>query len=444
MGQIWVVAIQVLTVPLLTLGWGGARYGVWLMISTIPTYVAIGSAGFGTAAAIDMTRNFATGDRDQVLRTFQSVWILISLILAPILVGTGVLWLFREPVLRLLPASFMDEDVFAAACILVVYSVAAIEMYYLNAGYQCSGRYAQGTFLFDLAYPLEAAALVAACLLDGRMIVAALAMTSVRVLALLAYYLRLLHYEPWMKLGWSHASMAVVRRLAHPALASLSMTVSSALSLEGLVLTLGIVVSPTATAIFATTRTVTRVPLSFARLVSRATLPEMTAAFSTGNKRLAANLVALNLAFTTAIAGPAAIVLIALGPFVVDVLSHHKLKSNFLLFAGLSLTAFFQATWATVSQFLIAVNKQQKFAYQYLVISAVVGMSPLLFTSSSTNIRASLVWCLGEALMCAIVYRVWWTETDLSLDDLVEGWRSIVGDGRRLIRQLVGNVGGSE
>ena len=189
-----------------------------------------------------------------------------------------MLWLFREPVLRLLPASFMDEDVFAAVlCIrLVVYSVAAIEMYYLNAGYQCSGRYAQGTFLFDLAYPLEAAALVAACLLDGRMIVAALAMTSVRVVALLAYYLRLLHYEPWMKLGWSHASLAVVRRLAHPALASLSMTVSSALSLEGLVLTLGIVVSPTATAIFATTRTVTRVPLSFARPGEPRHLPEMT------------------------------------------------------------------------------------------------------------------------------------------------------------------------
>ena len=51
MGQIWVVAIQVLTVPLLTLGWGGARYGAWLMISTIPTYVAIGSAGFGNEAA---------------------------------------------------------------------------------------------------------------------------------------------------------------------------------------------------------------------------------------------------------------------------------------------------------------------------------------------------------------------------------------------------------
>ena len=78
---------------------------------------------------------------------------------------------------------------------------------------------------------------------------------------------------------------------------------------------------------------------------------------------------------------------IAVGPFVVDVLSHLQVEvHNFLLFAGLaSLTAFFQATWATVSQFLIAVNKQQKFAYQYLVISAVVGMSPLLFTASSTK-----------------------------------------------------------
>jgi O-antigen/teichoic acid export membrane protein len=186
MGKVWIILVQLITVPVLSVKWGAAGYGAWLMISTAPTYVALSSVGFGTAAAIDMTRSYARGDRDAVVATFQSVWVLITSILAAVLALTFLVWTMRGHIFAWFPALGAHADTFDAACLLVVDAALMIEMSYVGAGYQCSGRYAQGTFLYDLAFPIEGAVLVAACLLTGRMSVAALSMAVTRAIALIA------------------------------------------------------------------------------------------------------------------------------------------------------------------------------------------------------------------------------------------------------------------
>jgi O-antigen/teichoic acid export membrane protein len=267
---------------------------------------------------------------------------------------------------------------------------------------------------------------------------AALAMTVVRIIAAIAYYLRLVSYEPWMKAGWSHASLETIRRLAHPAFASLSMTMSTALSLQGLILSLGFFVSPAATAIFATARTITRIPLQVVGLSSRATLPEMTAAFSRGDRALSANLVVLNLGFTAAVAAPFTIIFIILGPYALELLSRHRMHAGSDLFVWLALVAMFQAIWSTFGQFLFAINKQHRFAYHYLVLAAVTAAAPAFVGHGDTVVRSAMVWCVIEALMMVIVYRAWWAETDLDYSVFAQSASRIVSDAKGLAQQMLG------
>ncbi|HEX4183347.1 MAG TPA: lipopolysaccharide biosynthesis protein [Caulobacteraceae bacterium] len=421
MGKIWIVLVQLVTVPVVSVKWGPSEYGIWLMLSTVPTYVALSSFGFGTAAAVDMTRHHAFGNHDHALRTFQSVWLLVSAVLLVIVLADGALWVFRSEIYRSLPAFDYKEDALNTAIILVIYSVITVEMSYLIAGYQSTGRYAEGTFLYDLTIPIETCALIAACLYDGRMSAAALAMTVVRIVAAVAYYIRLRHHEPWIRFGWSHASLQTLKRLAHPALASMSMTLSTALSLQGLTLSLGLIASPAATAAFATARTVTRIPLQLAGLSSRATLPEMTRAFSRGDKALSANLIILNLGFTAVIVAPFTLAFVVLGPYIVEVLSRHRLHASRELFTWLALVALLQAIWTTIGQFLFAINKQHRFAYHYLVLAGLTAAAPVLVGQSATVTRSAIVWCAAEAIMLVIVYRVWWTEAGLDYTAFVGG-----------------------
>src|ERR1700676_1377462 len=73
-------AIQLGSVPLLLHAWGVAKYGDWLILSAIPSYLSLSDIGFGDASGSDMTMRVAAGDRKGGVETFQSSWVLISVV----------------------------------------------------------------------------------------------------------------------------------------------------------------------------------------------------------------------------------------------------------------------------------------------------------------------------------------------------------------------------
>src|SRR5580704_12815917 len=78
LGPVVTAIIQLGTVPLLLHAWGAAKYGDWLLLSAVPSYLGLSDMGFGTASGSDMTMRVAAGDREGALRTFQSSWALLT------------------------------------------------------------------------------------------------------------------------------------------------------------------------------------------------------------------------------------------------------------------------------------------------------------------------------------------------------------------------------
>ena len=85
LGKIWVVVGQAASVPILLTVWGPKNYGLWLMVSAIPSYAVLSDFGFGSAGAVLMTQLVAKAQKDEALRVFQSVSLLVSGILAVML-----------------------------------------------------------------------------------------------------------------------------------------------------------------------------------------------------------------------------------------------------------------------------------------------------------------------------------------------------------------------
>ena len=63
-----VALLQLLNIPVLTHYWGADGFGVWLMLTTIPTYVAVSDIGLGTAAGVELTSLHAKGQLDRALK----------------------------------------------------------------------------------------------------------------------------------------------------------------------------------------------------------------------------------------------------------------------------------------------------------------------------------------------------------------------------------------
>ena len=50
-GKIWIVISQLISIPVLMSSFGKEGFGVWVMLSTLPTYLALSDIGLSAAAA---------------------------------------------------------------------------------------------------------------------------------------------------------------------------------------------------------------------------------------------------------------------------------------------------------------------------------------------------------------------------------------------------------
>ena len=72
--------IQLGSVPLLLHARGTAKYGDWLLLSAVPSYLTLSDLGFGDASGSDMCMRVASNDKEGALETFQSSWVIVTLI----------------------------------------------------------------------------------------------------------------------------------------------------------------------------------------------------------------------------------------------------------------------------------------------------------------------------------------------------------------------------
>ena len=79
-GQTVALAVPLVQLPILLLGWGEKIYGEWLVFSAITLYLTTADFGYTYSAKNSMTTRAAAGDREGALRVYQSVLVLLACI----------------------------------------------------------------------------------------------------------------------------------------------------------------------------------------------------------------------------------------------------------------------------------------------------------------------------------------------------------------------------
>ena len=277
LGKIWVLLIQLISVPLLSASWGVDGFGLWLMITTIPSYLALSDFGLATAAGIDITRAVARHDHDTALRAFQTVWLFITTItccVALLVMICLAIWIAFAPAAD---TTWFDRSTIAGTVAFVTLgALLGAQMSILRVVYQATHKYALGTALNDIGTPLQGFAVIAVASTGGGLMAAAATGALVNAVMLVIYHRVLTRLEPWCQIGIRHADRSTLRRLMHPSLAAFALTAANSFGLQGVVLTIGWTLGPTAAAVFATARMISRIPLQFSGLLTRASLPELT------------------------------------------------------------------------------------------------------------------------------------------------------------------------
>ncbi|MBZ5627717.1 MAG: lipopolysaccharide biosynthesis protein [Acidobacteriia bacterium] len=359
--------IQLVSVPVFLRFWGPSLYGEWLLLSTVPTYLSLTDMGFGSVAGNDMTMRVAAGDRTGALRSFQSAWVMICVISAVVgaVVAGGV---YVLPLRRWLNLAAMSPREFdGVLLLLIVYALGTLQTTLTSSGFRCDGNYATGTLLLNLFRLVEALGSAAAVAFGARPLVVAAFLVAARWSGQLLMCIVMRRRSPWITWGWAHANTASIRDMARPAFAFMAFPLGSALSLQGMLLVVGIVLGPVAVAVFSTTRTLTRIGYMILETVRYSIWPELSMAFGAANWSYARKLHGKACQAALLLCAAAVLFLAVFGRRIYIIWTHGSLTFDPLLFDILLVVVVTDSLWYASSAASIACNAHQRIAGAYLV-----------------------------------------------------------------------------
>jgi O-antigen/teichoic acid export membrane protein len=420
LGPVVTAVIQLGTVPLLLHAWGAAKYGDWLMLSAVPSYLTFANLGFGDASGSDMTGRVARGDRQGALETFQSSWALLLLISTAVLLAASALvwWIPWRQWMHLSGLSSRQ----AAGVILALgtWVVVGQQCGIIESGYRCDGNFATGTFWGTILRLVETVLATAAGIRTGSLLDVALTYLAARSLGTLAYGLLLRRKSPWLSLGLKYARRERIRQLAAPALGFMALPLGNAVGIQGFTLLIGFLSGPIAVTAFSTMRTLARVNFQLTAVLAWAIWPELSAAFGAGDLALARIL--HRRAFQ---AGVASSLLISAflwfaGPWIYRAWIRHAVSFDAACFHILLLVAFANSLWFTSSVVPMSTNAHHRLAMAFAAASlgsVAIGWALIPVMGISGAAWALLV---IEILMISLVLRT-------SLSQLQETFAGFAG-----------------
>ncbi len=369
-GNVSMVLIRLVQVPLLLLYLGVEDYGRWLVISSLPSWLSLANMGFGSVAANEMTMAVAAGDVTKARSLFSTAMALIVGIGLIGFVFTALLAPFL-PWADLLMVSSARHTELAFSLFWLVMSV-----FISFSGELYSGRFraAQKAHMGMLISSIKPwiSLLLLFIVLNFT--------TSFAYIAFASFCSILLHL---FLLGWlsrrampalSFSTQLVERKwfkgLFRKGVAFQAFPLGNALLFQGNLLVVQALLGPAAVALFGTARTLVRSVNQVIGLINHAIWPELSYLYGGGDMLRTARLHRIGVALSVAVACAGVLVLALLGSHIYEfwVGKTIELPRHLLLLFLLPIP--FNALWITSSVVHSACNQHEGLAKRYLLASS--------------------------------------------------------------------------
>jgi O-antigen/teichoic acid export membrane protein len=360
-----VIVVQLATVPVLANSWGLPLYGQWLLLVTVPSFLAAGDFGFGTAAGNRLIGEVARGEVDAARSTFESALALVLGFSAAI-VGIVLAVAALLPGRVLAVSGGMDSSVARTVLIVLsLYGIVSIQAVLFIAVMRAYGAFALSATFQATVQLAEGLAVIAVALSGGSPLYAALAYLIVRSVGVAGQVLLAKRRAAWLVLGFAEATRARMSELSRPALAAMLMPLSRSGFLQGSAIAVGAAVGAAAVPVFTSLRTLARVGLFFIYAVNKPILPEFTSEFSRGNVPWVKKITGAIITFNTLVGIVAALVLASFGDVLLAWWTKGAISAPQAMIYLTAAALLAGAVWEPTSLLLLSVNRHEGFTYVF-------------------------------------------------------------------------------
>lgn len=406
-GQVVTVVIQLAMVPALAATWGLPLYGQWLLLSTVPVFLAASDFGFGTAAGNRLIGEVARGEDDAACVTFQSA--------LAVVIGCGAAMLgLMLAISAMLPDRLLavtgGMDASAARAVLIVlciYGIVAMQSSLFKAVMRSQGAFALSATFESTIQLAEGLAVIAIALSGGTPLEAAFAYLIVRGLGTVGHLLLALRSARWLAIGFKNISRTRIAELLRPALAAMMLPLAQAGYLQGTALAVGAAAGAATVPIFTSLRTLSRAGLLLLLAVTKPILPEFTAEHARGNKAWLARVTGAMTTFNALIGVAAAVALLFTGNSLLAWWTKGAITAPQTMITLTAVGLVAGAIWNPMSFFLLAVNRHEGFTYAYAAAAGtVVALSYVLVRHWGVTGAAAANLVLELFMLSCVIFQI--------------------------------------
>jgi len=364
-GKAVVAVLQLAMVPALATAWGLPQYGQWLLLATVPVFLATADLGFGSAAGNRIISEVACRDSGGARATFQSA-LAVVVSSAFVMMALVVLIAVLLPDKALSVDSGMDaSEARETLIILGAYGLTAMQANLFMAAMRAHGGFAVAASVDATVQLAEGLAVIAVAVSGGSPAHAALAYLLTRTFGVLVHVTLARRRATWLVIGFDSLSRQRVRELLRPGLAAMVLPLAQAGYLQGTALAVGAAAGAGAVPIFTSLRTLSRVGLQLLLAVNQPVLPEFTAEFARGNFMWIRRLTGALTTFNGVVGGFAGLIFLFWGDMLLTWWTRGTIAAPHIMIALTAAALVAAAIWNPMSLLLLAVNRHEQFAYLF-------------------------------------------------------------------------------
>lgn len=397
------IGLQVVQVPVFLHFWSTDRFGEWLIVSSIPTYLSLSGLGFGTAAGNAVARLAAQGDQSAVRAILRAAFLISTgscLIASTAIIGSAML--FDLPPLlglrEIVGVQFVQIALAWCAVILVrmVFGLAETAL-------RAVGRYPTFVMLENVAQILEFAGVVVALVMFGTPLSAIVAMLLVRLAFAVATAIGIRARYRWTIHGEAQPIGRWVRELIRPSLAFLVIPISQSLNLQGTLLVAGHFFGPTGAAVLSTARTLGRLVETGLNMINNVVYEEVGYAAGADDKPGLKRILIHATAASIVVGVGASVFLLLVGPSIYELWTHNKLALNRGVLIAVLAAGVVRSLISSSTALLAGLNRHGSYSV-VLLASTVISLVAAVLLESQGLVAVAASALLAEVLVAVHVF----------------------------------------
>lgn len=365
------ILLQLGIVPVLIWAWGATVYGEWIILYTIPGYLALSDFGVIATANNRIDAQCACGRFGAANRTYFNSLLVLSGLIGLITGAAILLWSFFGAGFIKMFETLTPDEVLEASALLFADAMLTLLLNHHSALYRTLARF---NWTVNWQAALRVVPIVVLCIaaaVGARLPVAISVMLAVRLVLGVLLGLDLRRRVTWLRRDWLRANRMEARRLLRGAVGFMMLPLSNMLYLHVTTLIVAAVSSPVGVAAFSTLRTLTRMIPQLVSISGRACWSEVAKSAARGEHFSVELMRRRVLRQTIGLCVLVVLGYLFLGPSFYHNWTTGALPFDWPLFLALLANGVMIAMYTSLEVFVLAVNRVAGYAQLFLAVTVV-------------------------------------------------------------------------